>query len=119
MTPSFTPSSASHARDGCSFDRVQFRARDVGTRGSEGLKSPDETSEIVCPVVRWRAGDDAVVVLGISLGLHQCLTAFIRARTEIGVLRSFAVKCLDDRLRGHCGFMNGEIDRLIRVSWSP
>src|SRR5579885_2577805 len=35
------------------------------------------------PIVRWSACDDAVVVVGKALGLHQCLLTASRAAPEI------------------------------------
>ena len=51
------------------------------------------------PVVRRRADEDAVVVLGEALDLHQRLAAAVRAGAEVRMLDRLAVEGADDVLR--------------------
>ena len=48
-----------------------------------------------------RADNDAVIVLGKALELHQRLAAAVRARAEIRVLDALAGECSDNFLRTH------------------
>jgi hypothetical protein len=55
------------------------------------------------PVVRWRAGQDAIVVSGKALGFHERLSTAIGAGCEVRMLRGFLIKGGDDLLglQGH------------------
>jgi hypothetical protein len=61
------------------------------------------------PVDRRRAGDDAVVVLGITLRLHERLSSARRATTEIRVRRGLAVQGLGQGFTGHAHLVDAEM----------
>ena len=69
-----------------------------------------------------RAGDDAVVVVGIALRLHQGHAAAGRAALEIRVLRAAIVERLHELLalqRHLVGGAVAEVDHLLRVADGP
>ena len=70
---------------------------------------PSGVGQQVRPIVGGRAGDDAVVILGIALGFHQRLAAAVGARAEVGTLGSLAVEGVQDGLGFHGRFVNGAI----------
>src|SRR5260370_20860131 len=55
----------------------------------------------MCPVIRRRTGDDAVVVVRKALRFHERLVATIRAARPVRKPRTFAIEGSDDRLRIH------------------
>src|SRR5712691_7062212 len=72
--------------------------------------------------VRERTGDDPVVVVGISLGLHQRHATPGGASLEIGVFRILFVEGLDDLLGLQRHLMRGavaEVDHLFGVADGP
>ena len=63
MTPSFTPSSASHCAKRRGFDGGKFGGRDIaGGFGKHRLDAGRGAGEQMGPVIGRRAGDDAVVI---------------------------------------------------------
>src|SRR6266542_2136837 len=93
-TPSVTPSRASQAASTAVSIAFNFFA---GMYLAEG--------------VRRSAGDDAVVIIGIALRLHQRLPPAVRATGEIRALRPVAIERLDDQL----GFFGHFVNRAIAV----
>src|SRR5690606_6292392 len=68
------------------------------------------------------AGDDAVEVVGVALGLHQRLPAAVGATGEVGVLGRLPVVGLGDRLgdeRGDVLGPVGHVDSQLRVRVGP
>src|SRR5438128_8844187 len=74
------------------------------------------------PVIRGRAGDDAVVIVRVALGFHQSLASAVRAGVEIGALWRGAIERPDDGLGVYRCFVDGampEIDDLLRMVEGP
>ncbi len=87
--------------------------RDFGWRDEgvfiRGLKEAEAAGEHRGPVVGGRSGEDAIVILGITLGFHQRLAASVRASREIGPFQRLAVERLHDALGIHCHLVNAAI----------
>src|SRR5580765_8850109 len=82
----------------------------------------DSSSPHVNVTVRERAGDDAVVVVRVSLGLHERHASAGRTAFEVGVLRSAIVEGLDDLpgLERHLVRRAvAEVDHLLRMTDRP
>src|SRR5579871_1124515 len=74
------------------------------------------------PEICRRSGDDAVIVFGISLRLHQGLATAVGAACKISLLRIFSVKGMNDGfgLYGHLvDAAISEIDDLLLMSQRP
>ena len=74
------------------------------------------------PVVGGSASDDAVVVVGVALGLHQGVMSALRAADEVGEVGVAAVVGARDRLAGDGRLVLRaipEVDQPHRVSQRP
>ena len=74
------------------------------------------------PVIGGSARDDAIVILGVTLGFHERLPAPVGARAEIRALRVFAVERVQDNLGLHRRFVDGaipEVRDLLRMIERP
>ena len=107
---------------GVGHDRELF-GRNPAVRGrGEGLIGRLSIGQQSRPVIRRRAGDDAVIVLRETLGLHQRFPAAVRAAGEIGTRGSFPVIGFDDRLGRRGRLMDrppAEIRDLLGMAESP
>ena len=103
-------------------DRELFwRNPAVRSRG-ESLIGPHSIGQQSRPVIRRRAGDDAVIVLRETLRFHQRFPAAVRTASEIGVRGSFPVIGFDDRLGRRGRLMDrtpAEIHDLLGMAESP
>ena len=70
---------------------------------------PGRVRQQVRPIVGGRAGDDAVVIVGVALRFHQGLAAAVGAGAEIGPFGIVAVEGVQDGLGFHGGLVNGAI----------
>jgi hypothetical protein len=85
-------------------DHRQLAQRDEARRVVEGrARLPHPGGRLVRPVVRRGAGDDAVVVVGETLGLHERFMATVGAAGKVREPRRCAVEGRDDQLGGHRG----------------
>ena len=122
MTPSFTPSLASQDWSAAASMAGSFDWRNVRRRVGHRLRDPDAVGEEVRPVVGGRAGDDAVVVGGEALRLHERLAAAVRAGIEVRALGRAAVERRDGRFRCDGGFVDraiAEVDDLLGMAERP
>src|SRR6185503_5038312 len=102
--------------------------RDFGRRYETGRCCCDRLGvnngegEQARPVVCRRTGKDTVVVLWITLRLHQSFATAVGAPSEVGALRCGAVERRDDGFGDASHFMNAsitEVDDLRRMAQSP
>ena len=88
----------------------QFLRRNVAVLIAEQRQIvPSGVGQQVGPIVGGRAGDDAVVILGVALGFHERLAAAVGAGAEVGALRALAVEGVQDGLGFHGRFVDGAI----------
>ena len=117
MTPSFTPSIASHAASAALFRTVHF------SRGrlfcDLRLPHPDRQQRAAGPVDARRTGNDAVVILREHLRFLDRLLTACGASHKVRVTRGCVVERGRDGLALFGHFVNGaitEIDELFRMS---
>src|SRR5690606_21126880 len=91
----------------------------VGVDGGDpGEELPGQCDEVVA----GGAGDDAVEVVGVALGLHQRLPSAVGASGEVGVPWGLPVVGLGDGLGGQRGDVFGAVsgvDAQLRVGVGP
>src|SRR5205823_2761772 len=96
-------------RDDRLEDRPQLRRRDgVRARRVEevALPSPDVPRAQIDDAVDRRAGDDAVVVVGVALRLHEGLAAARGAGVEVRLRGGVTVEGPDDGFRADRGLVD-------------
>src|SRR6185295_7399436 len=86
--------------------------RNVARRITQGrLQVPREPAENVRELIRGRSRDQPVIIVGVSLGLHQRLPSSIRAAREVRLLWRAAIKRVDYRF----GLLGHLVDRAMPV----
>src|SRR5262249_33094781 len=84
-----------------------------------GLCNPGPRRPRVRAVNDSRTGQDAIIVGGISLHLHQRLRSTNGAAPEVGILWARVIEGADQRLRCHGSFVDSSmvvIDEPFRMS---
>ena len=86
------------------------------------MAGPEPADQQVAPVPCRSAGDDAVVVCRVAVGLHRSHMPTRRAALEVGALRCARVEGGDDRFAGDRGHMLRAVcpvDDFLRMARRP